>query len=284
MYIKRTTNQLMKHIKKRGASFETNSSSSHSVYVGENSKIIDQMIEPVDGKVMVFPKEYGWEWDELSKPMDKLNYLISSYIMNEDKLEEIAEMVNDVTGGTLVINGDGDYKWGLVDHQSYGILGNYPIKEVVFSSGYTIYTGNDNDSAPDSFFSRVVGEPKYALLNEKGDTISRFHELVKYDEIAERYYEVTNDEFKKTIPELLTDVAQQLSYEEFEYHKIHEQAIYYSKTIEPKNSLTRILVGEPFVIVMEYRLYDKKDGSTTVGLPEHHPDGVVAKTYTLIKL
>jgi len=271
----------MKYIRKRGASFETNSSSSHSVYVGDNSSIIDQMIEPVNGVIEVYPCDYGWEWAEISSPLDKLNYLVSAYILNEDKLEQISEMVEEVTGGRLVILDNPDKEWGLVDHQSIGILDGYSFKEIVFSSDCTIFTGNDNDTPSEYFYSSVVGIPKYSLVDSDGKEVGLFHEIAKYDDAMSTYVEVKNEQFKNVIPELVNDVTSVLVWDLFPYSKYYKDELYHYSIIKDDGN-EKVELDVPFTIKVEYKLYHGKN--TPDGTPEKHPDGILSKTLTLKEL
>ena len=167
-----------KVVKIRGNSFETNSSSSHSVYVGNGAKIIDQMIEPNDNnEIHIYLEEYGWEWNVLSDASDKLTYVASSYFNDEDKLESLKGLVKDVTGADLHIHTDHlAYDYGLIDHQSYGILSDadVSIKEIIFSSECVIVTGNDNDYTPDWVVKSIpcFNEPlKYEVYDIDNDVV-----------------------------------------------------------------------------------------------------------------
>jgi len=176
-----------KVVKIRGNSFETNSSSSHSVYVGDGANIIDQMIEPNDNnEIHIYLKEFGWEWKVLYEPTDKLVYVASSFYDDEDKLNGLKELVKDVTGADLYIHTDHlacDY--GLIDHQSYGILSDVDvtIKEIIFSSECVIVTGNDNDSVPEWVIEEIpcFNEPlKYEVYDIDNDVvIFQAHDLVE---------------------------------------------------------------------------------------------------------
>jgi len=147
----------------RRSVFETNSSSMHSLaMVGK-----DRMgIYKFGKSVTVSSDEYGWSGDNLSSPLEKLNY-IATMIQYKDSSEEIAEsrffqwlseMFKDYTGSELVYEpydkNDEWYKDGYIDHQSTDILDDVwsenkeefknNMRDIVFNDKYFIIIDNDN--------------------------------------------------------------------------------------------------------------------------------------------
>lgn len=144
-------------IKVRRSVFETNSSSNHSLSIGDGGYLIG-LTPDEEGKICLTPHEYGWEHDVYDDPISKLIYL---WIYAEDwsgpKREEhhaiLAEMVRDHTGGELVMNRSDCkyYPHGYIDHQSvedcrlhYLFEDREQLRQFAFGSSSTLETGNDN--------------------------------------------------------------------------------------------------------------------------------------------
>lgn len=81
---------------KRYNSFETNSSSSHSLVIKNTAICPDIKLEPKTGK-------YGLEYQILSTPEEKLSYLLTAYIccMNQD-VNVAIKIINDKLGKKVI--------------------------------------------------------------------------------------------------------------------------------------------------------------------------------------
>ena len=136
-------------IKVRRNVFETNSSSMHSLSVIGSDRMTT--LENKDGVVVVSYGEFGWGYDSLTTPTEKLSYLITQYSEDEDILETIKEAVFDYTGLKMVIYESKTDYWekGYIDHQSQGMISEYitdkqSIIDIVFNDKNVIVIDNDN--------------------------------------------------------------------------------------------------------------------------------------------
>ena len=151
--------------KVRANVFETNSSSSHSLVVGDGTSLMDSPFRKaiVDrGFINVAPGEYGWEQDSYGDPMSKLSYLYTDAAQYEDKefdpnsdendkLDMIRKAVKRHTGLNVVFEkDDGWYPFGYIDHQSVGLCddvwneGVEGVIKFVFDPNSYFETDNDN--------------------------------------------------------------------------------------------------------------------------------------------
>ena len=136
-------------IKVRRNVFETNSSSMHSLSVIGSDRMTT--LESKDGVVVVSYGEFGWGYDSLTTPSEKLCYLVTQYSESEDMLDKIKEAVFDYTGLKLIIYEPKDSFWekGYIDHQSDGMISEYitdkqSIIDIVFNNKNVIIIDNDN--------------------------------------------------------------------------------------------------------------------------------------------
>lgn len=129
--------------------FETNSSSMHSLSIIGSDRITNDI---GDGdEIIVTYGEFGWGYDTLTTPQEKISYLITQYQDDEDMLERISSAIKNYTGKNLVIleTGDEYYKKGYIDHASQGMICEYidteqSIVDIVFNEKYKIIIDNDN--------------------------------------------------------------------------------------------------------------------------------------------
>lgn len=167
---------MMKKVIRHGV-FETNSSSMHSISIkGEDS--YNKFNEDV---IVVYPGEFGWGYEELHDPYDKLSYVLTAIQYYDDvpNTEEgikssifykwLQEMIRDYCGAELEFrcHNKGDYyEAGYIDHESIYMLsddvwvGNDIVrsgfwsndeetfkenmKELIFNDKYYIIIDNDN--------------------------------------------------------------------------------------------------------------------------------------------
>lgn len=143
----------------RNGVFETNSSSMHSLSIGDRDVI------STPSKLFVTLKTYGWGYDVLKTPSEKVSYLMSLVASNhgfstyydksatEDDFFEIPEIehILDVLkskGCELYLSRDSNGDFGDVDHQSsmpmYKFLDGVSLDEFIFNSKYSVIIDNDN--------------------------------------------------------------------------------------------------------------------------------------------
>lgn len=130
-------------IKIRRNVFETNSSSMHSLSVIGSDRM--SSLTSRDGIVVVGEGEFGWSYDTLKTPSEKLSYLVTEYSGQEDMIDMIKEAVKDYTGLTMAVYENEGY----IDHQSQGMIADYitdkqSIIDIVFNDKNVIIIDNDN--------------------------------------------------------------------------------------------------------------------------------------------
>ena len=143
----------------RHSTFETNSSSCHTISVDRNSKIYEGFAPDQNGVVYVRPAEFGWEQETYWSVDDKMSY-VNIYIndwsgKHQDNFREIFErVVKEHTGATEIVyvpSNDKYYPNGYIDHQSvedadldYLFQSDECLKDFLFSPNSHIITDNDN--------------------------------------------------------------------------------------------------------------------------------------------
>lgn len=156
----------------RKSTFETNSSSSHSIVIKElqEGDVLDLgYLTPNDeGILYVGPGQFGWETARHRDSGTKASYLLTSLMLTKNSVEEFNRVLFDVTEAKMIMlsnslyNRDGaidgevgdedhdDYSH-YIDHESYYVpqqvlSGGYEaIKNFIFNPASILYTGNDND-------------------------------------------------------------------------------------------------------------------------------------------
>lgn len=145
-------------MKIRKGTFETNSSSTHSIAISKEKVIIPE------GTTIRFDiGEYGWEENEYSFP----SYMYTALLYNNDteSIEKLKSILDSWGVKYKFANpkwkhyGDGDYKYldnGYIDHgnEAYSIMLHILNDEDLLARALfgdsTVYTGNDNSSESDS--------------------------------------------------------------------------------------------------------------------------------------
>lgn len=150
----------------RYGTFETNSSSTHSLTMGTGKLVAQPFDKDIlrAGVVKVHPGEYGWEFYRYYTPREKLNYLVSQALGNgrmvshgttQELLEEspklamLAKVVKEYTGCDIeIVKGQPS-----IDHDSLGVGHELyetesTLKKFLFDETAFIQTGNDNSPCP----------------------------------------------------------------------------------------------------------------------------------------
>lgn len=154
----------------RKSLFETNSSSTHSITIQESG---DYTSIKHNGKIELFGGEFGWEWVAYRDALIKANYCAVYAAGNESKTEMLKEVISEHTGAEveILVQTDNYDKEGYsyIDHQSSdtaddAFASRETLKNFIFGVNSTLYTGNDNSSAPANFYdapgTKYVGELK----------------------------------------------------------------------------------------------------------------------------
>lgn len=143
----------------RNSTFETNSSSCHSITVSSGNGVYETIYPSEDGTIRVPLNEFGWEQDTHTDPLTKLSYLmlyVRDWVTGQDQTkfnDMLQHVVKEHTGASTVEfeASDSPNSWdnGHIDHQSvedrdYDYLFDEVIlKEFLFGNG-TVITDNDN--------------------------------------------------------------------------------------------------------------------------------------------
>ena len=134
--------------------FETNSSSTHSIVVGNNG---ENVYDHLPYRVIFEGGDFGWETDVFKDTHSKASYLYTCIVENEqrDYIDKIKEILDKwgVKYEFEELNEKGRFKeYHYVDHsyearglveklcENEDLLMNY-----LFSDGSFVETGNDND-------------------------------------------------------------------------------------------------------------------------------------------
>lgn len=156
----------------RQSSFETNSSSAHSISLGTAAGkefILDTIYPDENGLITLKGGEFGWQWERSNDPEVKANYAAAS-LKDHDTLFRV---ISDHTLCEEVqYVGSDDYdseNWSYVDHESIGVCPNdyFGLKDFIFNRNSWLFLGNDNEDPNPTFFdvpeftSKSKIQPKY---------------------------------------------------------------------------------------------------------------------------
>lgn len=145
----------MRHII-RHATFETNSSSSHSITLSSD-KVTPELVRSENPSYIGQPlhisgRDFGWEWETYTDWQTKASYALVDGRSREgteenDNLALLREVLQKYLGVTEVTF---DLTEGHIDHQSVGTTENVWKSETslatyLFSKYSVLQTGNDNE-------------------------------------------------------------------------------------------------------------------------------------------
>ena len=141
----------------RKGTFETNSSSAHSITVNSNVIVYDTIIPDENGRIIITGQEFGWDWFKSNDPLTKAAYAATSFQHNDHQFEILCEVIRNHTGATHIdVRISSDYEspyYGYIDHESYGIVPRSydELKNFIFNKNSWLFGGNDNESDPVGF-------------------------------------------------------------------------------------------------------------------------------------
>jgi hypothetical protein len=136
--------------------FETNSSSSHSISIVEetdqNLNTLGTIYPDSNGKIILTGGQFGWEEETYRDPLTKANYCAVDTINCPEKRKMLIKVIKEHTGARKVavnISIDHVDNRSYIDHQSRGT--SHPafdsettLKLFIFSYGSVLETDNDN--------------------------------------------------------------------------------------------------------------------------------------------
>lgn len=145
----------MKNI--RYGTFETNSSSTHSISIAEHCEGLMDIIRPDDrGMIELCGGEFGWQEEEFTDALTKANYCYIDNYGNEDRLKRLIGVISEQTGvksENILLRATLDYSsknnWSYVDHQSAGTSSeafetDEKLRQFIFNPNSILRTDNDN--------------------------------------------------------------------------------------------------------------------------------------------
>jgi hypothetical protein len=168
---------MVKHIKIRRGVWETNSSSSHSLSIADDSKpfIMDRSLLPNQhGRINLHGGEFGWEWKKYNDARTKANYLAVGCSHDPIKRDMLVKCIQQQTGCTEV---DFSFtKYGLdsdsyIDHQSTDVPykafeSDETLRNFIFNMNSWLFTGNDNSEPANDFHDVPVYEENRVVMPE----------------------------------------------------------------------------------------------------------------------
>lgn len=160
-------------IQLRKGTFETNSSSTHSISYNPNKGLEPSTLKIAeDGYIHTWLEGYGWEWKTYCSQEDRLSYLVTMLsamqgdsiwcindaeikrciqeLMESAEFQNLSKEISEYTGARGIVV---DFSEGYVDHRSVKhssidkFLEHWDMSNILeFVFGDTIiHTGNDND-------------------------------------------------------------------------------------------------------------------------------------------
>lgn len=182
--------------------WETNSSSTHSVSIADDTKefVMDTLYPDQNGVITLTGGEFGWGWFKHNDALTKANYAAQAFNGNEHYQEMLTDIIKDQTGAEEVIF---DCEEGYIDHESYGTapMNREELKRFIFDKNSWLFGGNDN-STPDPTFYHVpefkagrmiMPEYKYELKVEGYGKTTKFLKKPKIEELEKGLDAILSD-------------------------------------------------------------------------------------------
>lgn len=190
----------------RQDAFETNSSSTHSITINSNTILYDSITPDEDGNIVLYGGQFGWDFEKFNDPLSKANYCAIDCGDYSEKKEMLIRVIKKHTGAKDVIfKFVTDYSietpnYSYIDHQSCGTSNDAfsdddYLKNFIFNVKSTLFTGNDNSSAPPNFYDTDVGNMRYSVSLEGSSDNFYIHESDINDEekITDIIHNLFND-------------------------------------------------------------------------------------------
>jgi hypothetical protein len=188
----------MKKVLVRKGVFETNSSSSHSVSIADDTKqfVMDTIYPDQFGVVEIHGDEFGWEWFKHNDAATKASYAAQQFSYDDSALETLAEVIKEQTGADEVkfIGLDNGY----VDHDSTGIVpkDRGSLRNFIFNKNSWLFGGNDNSTPDPTFYDVpefrdgriVVPQYKYELVIEGYNKTTKYKDKPTEEELSDGFY------------------------------------------------------------------------------------------------
>jgi len=142
----------MAKVTRRGV-FETNSSSTHSIAIFNGGQPTQQIRPEADGKVHIYPGEFGWGPEAYHDAESKASYAYT-WAKNhgdEDAMELLTKVLIKHTGCEVVFETMADEygKFGYIDHQSVDVCSpafylDETLEHFIFNPESVLLVDHDN--------------------------------------------------------------------------------------------------------------------------------------------
>lgn len=150
--------------------FESNSSSSHTLVIGDLSMPLIKELNMLgklddDGNFVITGNtRFGWEWETWDFPADKACYLRIDCEHNNNRVDQLREVIGKNVGvepWRVIFEGidDADKSYSYyIDHESVGTSsevfcgGDDAIWNFIMNPSAKILGGNDNEDGPADFY------------------------------------------------------------------------------------------------------------------------------------
>ena len=218
-------------IKIRIGMFETNSSSTHVISIPSDCVIDDTIPADEDGKIVIEPGSYQWEWevydDAYMKASYCLTYILVAFKKESDeakrRLKMLEEVIAEQTGKEVVLitqSPDDDYFFAAIDHQSVDVAepvfkDKETLRRFIFSRKAYLATGNDNEFPPADILPYFPDAMTHAvetlipeLISRCGYGIVHREDLERLKKARKRIEELREspDAASKELPGLLSEI------------------------------------------------------------------------------
>ncbi len=135
--------------------FETNSSSTHSITLGKESKLLTSLYVDPDGCACISGKGFGWGWQVYDDAESKAAYCYAYAQRDQDLVDRLINLIKEHTGAKSVIF-EGEF---YIDHRSDEVCGcafenDEALENFIFNKESYLYTGNDNEAEPPNFYDK----------------------------------------------------------------------------------------------------------------------------------
>lgn len=157
----------------RSSVFETNSSSSHSISILKEGRVLtaDEIKSEFychNNRIHLWNMNFGRGFDLLASFKDKLEYVIASYGDEDDIVDRMTDLLQDLVpeykkdNVRLEVDKDDYYGYGSVDHQSMSVLSNFlikhnlSIKDFLTHTRYVVWIDGDEYDIKDKFFDSNI--------------------------------------------------------------------------------------------------------------------------------
>jgi hypothetical protein len=179
--------------------FETNSSSSHSLSISENTDGIFDTIDCDEGGVIHITGGYfGSEWDAHNDVLTKINYCATDQKDHPENLKLLTEVIKEQTCCSDVIyhmRSDG-YSNASIDHESTGtsnelFIDKEKLRNFLFNPSNAIITGGDERFGPPNILDFGKNKKYKYQLKIKGLLLTyKFETYPTEKELEEAMYSI----------------------------------------------------------------------------------------------